>query len=366
MLSSFRSLFAGTPMQRNNEPRAALKAGAPKEPDYWQGTLTIAEIIQETDEIKTFRLIAPDAPMPFDFLPGQYVDLELDINGKRLHRSYSISSSAFEKRYIDLTIKRERHGLASRFLCDRAKVGDTLKARGPFGQFVFTGDKAREVIVAGAGVGVTPLVSMIRSLRDKQWEGEVFALFGFRRESDSLFLGELNDLNAGSKNFHLKLTWSQPEHSETASRGRVDAASLLNFASKPKSTAIFICGPNAMMDQMCDELTDAGVPERNLYFEAFAPPPKDLSKGGVFDIIFQPSGVTATSEPGENVLETAERAGVEFDYSCRNGTCGLCQATLTAGEVELVIDDALEEEDIENGVILTCQSFPRKNCAISL
>ena len=174
-----------------------------------------------------------------------------------------------------------------------------------------------------------------------------------------------DDFNASNKNLHLYLAWSKPEHHETKNRGRIDADKILKFANKAKATDVFICGPTAMMDQLRQELTRAGVPKRNLNFEAFAPPPKDLSKGGEFNITFEPAGVSITSQPGESILETAERAGLEIDYSCRSGTCGLCQAKLAAGEVELAIDDALEEDDIDAGVILTCQSFPRKRCTIN-
>lgn len=324
----------------------------------------MSDITQETDTIKTFSFTSRHGEIPFDFLPGQYVDLELEIDGVGVHRSYSISSSASQKRYIDITVKREPDGLVSRYLWDRVKVGDKLNIRGPFGQFTFNERKARRVVLVGAGVGVTPLVSIIRSLKDKDWNGEIYALFGFRREADSLFLDELTEMQESFPQLHLYTTWSAPESRQTKPRGRLTAKAVRKFARKLKDTDIFICGPTAMMDELQTGLTKAGVPKRNLRVEAFAPPPKDLSKGGEFDIAFRPAGKTITSQPGESILETAERAGVEIDYSCRSGTCGLCQAKLIAGEVDLAIDDALEEEEIEGGIVLTCQSFPRLNCTI--
>lgn len=331
---------------------------------YWRGRLRIEDIIREADAIKTFRLAAPGGSTPFKFLAGQYVDIELEFDGKPVHRSYSISSSAAERRFIDLTIKRKPQGLVSGYLCDRARVGDMLDIRGPFGRFTFSSDKARRVALVGAGVGVTPLVGIIRTLTDQNWRGEINAVFGFRRESDGLFIDELLERQKTNSGLRLTTTWSAPESRSTKPKGRINAALVRKNVSKLKEMDIFLCGPTEMMEQVSQGLVKAGVRKNRIRVEAFAPPPRDLSKGGAFQITFQKSGVQAMSEPGESLLETAERVGVEFDYSCRAGTCGLCEAKLVSGEVDLLIDDALDEEDIEKGIILTCQSFPRSDCMI--
>ncbi|MEO1280096.1 MAG: iron-sulfur cluster-binding domain-containing protein [Pseudomonadota bacterium] len=342
-----------------------LADNAPATP-FWEGVLTVSDIITETPTIKTFRLSGVNGLLPFSFQAGQFVDLAVPVGGETLHRSYSISSSAYERRHIDLTIKRESQGAVSRELCDNLRVGDTLQTRGPFGQFVFDHRKSSRLLLIGAGVGVTPLVSMLRTLRDQNWRGEAHAVFGFRGEIDGLFLDELTQLSATNFKLILQTTWSAPENKHTKPKGRITPKFVKKSVKRLKDTTIFICGPTGMMDDLQQTLPRYGVSPERIHIEAFSPPPVDESLGGAFEIHFAPTGVLAVSKAGESILDVAERTGVAIDYSCRNGSCGLCAATLKAGEVEMMINDVLEDDEINSGMILTCQSFPRQSCKVSV
>ena len=332
---------------------------------YWSGSLIIAEIIIESPQVRTLRLISPEGgSIPFHFLPGQYIDVEAAIDGETYHRSYSISSSARRIDCLDITVKREPYGLVSPWLCDAIKLGDRLNIRGPFGQFTFTGTEAQSVVLVGAGVGITPFVSMIRTLLDDAWQGDVHALFGFRNWKEALFLEEMESLAATFPTLNLHLTWSKPESRKLRPKGRITPRLIRKTIPRWRDRLYYLCGPLDMMDHVRSDLVWRGVPVDRVLTEAFAPPPRDESLGGEFKITFQRFGVEITSEQGESLLETATRAGVMMDFSCLSGTCGLCQARLVEGDVEMMADDALRQEDIERGEILTCQAFPKSPCVI--
>ncbi len=121
----------------------------------WSGKLVIAGIFQETPEVKTFRLIAPQSrELPFQYLPGQFLTLNLKIDGQAIKRSYTIASSPSRNGYCELTVKREEQGLVSRFLHDRLHVGDELQLTAPLGKFTFTGDDSAAIVFIAGGVGL--------------------------------------------------------------------------------------------------------------------------------------------------------------------------------------------------------------------
>ncbi|MEL7341156.1 MAG: 2Fe-2S iron-sulfur cluster-binding protein, partial [Bacteroidota bacterium] len=186
----------------------------------------------------------------------------------------------------------------------------------------------------------------------------------FRNEADGLFVKELNSLEAGNSNFHLLTTYSNRGKNKTLNAGRLTSDTINKFIPVLKKSQIYICGPDAMMSEMRAGLTKIGIAEKRIHIEAFTPPPRDTSKGGEYDVTFLPSDRTITGRAGETILNISERADVNIDYSCRSGTCGLCKAKLVFGEVLMEIDDALEEDEIDEGFILTCQSYPRTEIVI--
>ena len=134
--------------------------------------------------------------MPFDFLPGQYLNLSLMVDGKKVNRSYTIASSPTRVGYCELTVKREERGLASRHLHDAVREGSLLDVSAPAGRFTFTGVEAESIVMIGGGVGITPLMAKIRYLTDLGWPGEIHLVFAVKTESDIIFRDELDYLTA--------------------------------------------------------------------------------------------------------------------------------------------------------------------------
>ena len=193
--------------------RASTAKTGSKKPRYWKGELQVIGLFQETPDVKTFRLASVDGEaLPFDYLPGQYLNLKLNIDGKVINRSYTIASSPTRLDSCELSIKREANGVASRFLHDTIRVGDRIAVGAPAGKFVFTGAGAKEVLLIAGGVGITPLMSIVRYLTDHSWDGDIFFLVVAKSERDLIFRDELALLQKRCPRLHVcpTLTRSDP------------------------------------------------------------------------------------------------------------------------------------------------------------
>ena len=159
----------------------------------WRGYLRVGTIVTETPNVKTFRLLpsSSDRFLPFTFVPGQFLNVAFWIGGARMNRSYSISSSPTHREYVELTVRREPRGAVSRHIVDLLKVGDLIEAGGPVGRFTFTGTEADSIVLISAGVGVTPMVSIIRYLTEQSWGGEIFFIFLCHNLADYMFANEI-------------------------------------------------------------------------------------------------------------------------------------------------------------------------------
>lgn len=349
---------------RGRQPRRFLPSDVQQKGlGFWSGSLVVTDVIPRTPTVRTFRLADPAGKvLPFEFNAGQYLNLKFDLGGPT-NRPYSISSPSSERRFVDLTIKREPHGLVSGHLFDKVVIGSVLAVQGPLGNFTIDRTRPHPVALLGAGVGVTPLVSMLKSLAAVDFDQPVHAIFGFRTEADGLFVRELQELVASHPSFKFDVTWSKPETPKSLV-GRINPQLLRKLIKRPRMYRYYVCGPDQMMSTVTAGLSSLGVSDDLVHVETFTPPARDESHGGEFEIFFEPSAISVVSKPGESILTVAERAGVSIDFSCRTGTCGTCVAKLRRGSVQMLNNEALADDEIEDGYILTCQSFPKTNCSI--
>ena len=349
---------------------APAKVPAPINPSPWKGTLRITEILDETPAIKTFRLVdGRTGKAPFSYIAGQFVTLAAMVSGKRVSRSYTIASSPTENRFIDLTIKREEKGLFSRYLHDELRVGSTIDASGPQGFFTFTGSEAESLVLIGAGVGVTPLMSVLRYLTATRWAGGLTLLFVCRTPADFLFRRELEETARSNPRFRLVVTMTKAEEGEWQGlRGRFTSEMIERNVPEIRESRVHICGPARMMEETKAVLLKLGVPSLAIKLESFGPlrkdePPTPLGRseqGTIVStsntVLFKPSNRTAFLPPDLTVLEAAESVGVEIQNSCRAGTCGLCKVRLLSGQVSMEVQDSLTEEDKQRSIVLACQA----------
>lgn len=360
----------------------------------WKGELKVAAIFQETHDVKTFRLVPNEEDdFPFAYMPGQCLNIQLTIDGKRVNRSYTIASSPTRTDACELSIKREPLGLASRFLHDQIEVGDLLKISGPAGNFVFTGQESRGVLLIAGGVGITPAMSILRYLTDRAWSGDIYFLIVAKTEKDLIFHDEILWLQRRFPrlNVCITLTRCAPDSMWSGEQGRATESLLKRFVPDLIHIPVYLCGPNEMMNATRDLLLSVGMPGSQIKTEAFAsgkkvtsstkmtsegsnadlmaedPTNKPVSPeiaSGTAAVTFARSNVRLEVSSELSVLEAAEAASIELNYECRSGICGQCKTRLIEGIVDMECGDALSTSEKANGWILACQARPRSNLVI--
>ena len=347
----------------------ARKAAGPHKKKFWSGELRVARTFQETPNVKTFRFVSPDGgPLPFAHVAGQYLNLALTIDGKRVNRSYTIASSPTRTAYCEISVKRD--GLASKHLHAALKEGDLLKISAPAGKFVFAGHESDRVVLVAGGVGITPMMAVVRSLTDRCWKGDIYLLFSVRKREDVVFETELAYLQERFPNLHVKVTLTgDPEAAWDGARGHVSRELVAAFVPDLKHGPVLLCGPEQMRVAARQLFVELGVPDGEVLEEAFVSPPapaegtagavvepESSDSGEVPSVKFQKTGKTGEL-PGElTVLECAEDAGVSIPFECRSGICGQCKTQLVSGRVTMEVQDALTPADKAKGLILACQA----------
>ncbi len=343
--------------------------------------LRVARIYQETPDVKTFRLVAcHGGGIPFSYLPGQFLTITMPIEEgeKPIRRSYTISSSPTQGYYCEVTVKREDQGAGSRYLHDVVKEGDTLEVQAPSGKFIFTGKEANSVVLIAGGVGITPMMSITRALTDMEWPGDIYFLVACRDPEHFIFTDELKRLQERHPNLHVFVAMSRVgKDIKGTHRGRLSKELLAEWVPDINSKWIHICGAPQMMDSTKAMLTELGVPTRNIHSENFGSHQKPQAKAAQREIAssvattqaaailnFATSGKSTPFSPEETILEAAERAGVDIDYSCRTGMCGVCAVKLQSGQVTMEVEEGLEPDDKAAGMVLACQAKSTGNLTV--
>ena len=359
------------------EKEVANAAAAPPVTANWRGQLRVASIVTEAPGVKTFRLVpaSSDRYLQFTFVPGQFLNVAFWIGGARMNRSYSISSSPTQREYVDLTVRREPRGAVSRHIDDLVKVGELIEAGGPVGKFTFTGKEADSIVLLSGGVGITPMMSITRYLTERSWGGEIFFIYTCRTPADFIFAEELARLERRNSKLHVAVTVSRPEGTDwKGSRGRITREFLTQAVPGLASRRVHVCGPPSLMDTVGTILTDLGVPSDSLKTEAFGAVKPAPSAAGTTAkpsapatgplVTFSTNNKSAKIHADQTILELSEELSIGIEFSCRVGTCGVCKVKMTSGEVEMAVQDALDEDDRKNGIILACQAKPKGDVAV--
>lgn len=357
---------------------------SPSRPNSWTGTLLVSEIFVETPNVKTFRLTEPDGKrIPFNFLPGQFITVTINPAGIPVKRSYTIASSPTHTEYCEITVKHEEMGTVSHYMHTKVHIGELMQFTAPSGKFTFTETHASSAVFIGGGVGLTPMMSAIRYLTDRSWKGEIYFFFCCKDESSIIFREELLYLEKRYDNLHVFFILSQQQGEATVDfiPGIISKEILTERVPNITSRMIHICGPKPMMDAVKLMLEELKVPKEYVMQEIFAGPPSVAQKSpAINEVLVQPtdgkiseqpvggsveqggvvtfvkSNKTAVLTPDKSILEASEEVGVNIDYSCRVGTCGICKTKLLSGKVTMEVEDALTENDKAQNIILACQA----------
>lgn len=354
---------------RNDPVTGRIEAAAASR---WTGRLRIDEVINETPQVRTFRLVNPHGgDIPFNYLPGQFLTFDLAPGGKKTKRSYTIASTPTRRTHLEVTVKREDQGRVTRFLHDEIKVGDVLKLTAPYGAFTFTGDQHDSIVLIASGVGITPVMSVLRYLTDHDWRGDIYFLLGFRKPSEFIFAKEIEALSKKHDNLHLHVTMSQASGEPWQGQvGRIDKRFIAACVPDIASRRVHICGPQPMMDATKAAVLELGVAVDQIHLEAFgvdkrAPDAQvDLSKAPKFKVVFADSNKSIQWNGAQSILDGADECGVEIENACRSGTCGCCKVRLLSGKVAMGMDDALDADEKAKGFVLACQALATSDVEI--
>ena len=355
----------------------------------WNGCrkFTVAKKIRECDDVFAFYLKPHDGkPLP-PFKPGQYLTFQLDLPGrdKPLVRCYSISDSPHHTDYYRVTIKKEKAppdrpelppGAGSSYFSDVVKEGDILNVKAPTGHFFLDQAKKNPVVLIAGGVGVTPMLAMANAIAASGSKREVWFFFGVRNVREHIHKAELEKLAAENDNIHLHVSYSKPSPGEVQGRdyqheGRV-SIELLKELLPSNNFEYFLCGNGAFMKSITDGLEAWGVPEKDVYFEAFgpatvkkktaAPTPSETVFLSKLNVTFARSNKTVRWEPSAgNLLDFAKAQGVRIDSGCCAGSCGSCLVAIKSGAVDYLKPPDAEPE---HGTCLTCICRPKGDLVI--
>ena len=345
--------------------KTATRPAAPRSAPSFTTTPVLA-VLDEATDIKTFRLARPEG---FEFLPGQFLAVRLLIEGKPHVRCYSISSAPHTRGYVEISVRRQ--GLVSKTLHASIRAGSTLTIIRPAGQFVYPSGDDRPLALLAGGIGITPLISMLRHAVDADPERPITLLYSARREHDVAFHNELRVMAERHPNVRVAVTLTQPAEPTRLRTGRLDAAFIRQHVSSPAHTIFCICGPGPMIDGLKGVLEEMGVPRPQIRYEQFETAVAAsqvntvaaVPASGDVRVTFVESGVSVATTASRTLLETAEAEGVPIISSCRSGVCQSCRTRLKSGEADCR-SDVLDPDDRAAGFVLPCVTWPTGDCVL--
>jgi ferredoxin-NADP reductase/MOSC domain-containing protein YiiM len=369
------------------------KAGPTPGPSGWEGyrTFIVDRRAPESETITSFYLVPEDGgPLP-PFKPGQFLTFRLVIPGqsKPITRTYTISDRP-DAGYYRVSIKRETPpahrpdappGLSSNYFHDHVRPGAKLCVKAPRGEFWLDPGDDTPVVLVSAGVGLTPLISMLNGIVAAGSGRPVWFIHGTRGGREHAMGEHVRRLAAENDNVHLHVRYSRPEPGDIEGQNHDGIGHLtvdvLKELLPPAAYDFYLCGPTPFMRSLYNGLLNRGVAEDRIHYEFFGPASVLKASAGkaptqvtgdasspAFDVVFDQSGVTIAWDPGvDSILELAEAHGLRPDYSCRSGICHTCMCKLIAGEVTYVVEPA----DLPDpGHVLICCSRPVSDVIIDV
>ncbi|MDP5171689.1 MAG: FAD-binding oxidoreductase [Bacteroidia bacterium] len=355
-------------------------------------SVAIDEIKDETPDAYTIFFQNPD-PLQFTYFPGQYLTVKLDVDGESIRRAFSLSSSPATDDRLSVTIKRVENGLASNFIRDHLTAGDLVEIMPPMGRFYVETDPTatNHYVLIGAGSGITPLMSILKTVLNTEPQSKVSLWYGNRNRASIIFREELAHFSAQyPERLHVHHILTAPDFDWDGPQGRLDVKAIYNLVSELFMTdelrkQYYICGPNGLMDAAEKALDQHAVHPADVHREYYSAPvpteaeveaayasPEATAPSNIYDdgeeayeLITRTITVTVDGKrqeisvaPESFILQAAIAAKLDPPYACQSGICTTCRAMLVSGVVAMKETEGLSTSELEEGFVLTCQSHP--------
>ena len=333
--------------------------------------LRIAQMVQESADAHSILFDIPENMREkFNYQSGQFVTLKFKANEEWLQRCYSMSSTPHLDNQLRVTVKRVVNGRGSNWLCDNLQAGSQIEVMQPAGLFI-SKDLSEDHLLCAGGSGITPVLSILRNVL-VNGTGNVRMIYANRDESSVIFKKTIKALAA---EYPERL---QVIHLLDSLQGIPSQKLLSSLANGMQNGRAFICGPGPFMDTMEMALHLADMPKERIHIERFViakpsstttdSPLNSINAEAATDTQDFPAATVKLEldgehyvipcEPGETILDAAEKIGIELPYSCREGMCASCMCEILDGKVELQNNDVLDEKDLNNNLTLSCQAVP--------
>jgi ferredoxin-NADP reductase len=346
---------------------------------FWKDTeeLECFSVVPEVPNTATFSFRAPSGAL-FDFKPGQFITLEIPVPGGPVHRTYTISSSPSRPLSISITVKAQADSIGTRWMLDNLTPGKKIKVIGPGGLFTHMNYEAEKYLFISAGSGITPMMSMTTYMFDTGLDPDIVFVNCAKRPSEIIFRQRLEHMAARVPGIDIKWVVDQADRFKpwTGYQGQLNQLMLGLMAPDYLEREVFCCGPEPFMQAVREALQGLGFDMDHYHQESFHAPLviKEADVPELDDVVpdedaraeitFARSGKTVKVRETDTILAAAKNNGLNIPSGCTFGVCGTCKVRKVSGDVHMVHNGGISEDDIAEGYILACCSNPIGNVEV--
>lgn len=323
--------------------------------------LVISKVTKNTKSAVLISFEVPEAEKErFRFEAGQYLALETIINENSVRRSYSICSGVNEA--LQVGIKEVDQGVFSTFANRSLSQNDRIMVAPPQGKFLYESSDKKQVLAAfAAGSGITPIMSILKTALLDHPENHFHLVYGNKTPEDTMFYNELKEMEQ-SFDGRLSIHWIFSRANVQGSIfGRIESGVVKNALKEMAAVAekFYLCGPEKMIETVSETLIASGIEKNSVLFELFTSSSQEKNvegKGSSLEIVYDELTHKIEGTKGKSVLDAALQNKLDVPYSCQGGVCSSCIARVKSGTAEMVSNQILTDEEVEEGLILTCQA----------
>ena len=329
--------------------------------------LTIQKIIKETQDAVSIIFDVPQQlKETFSFIAGQYITIKKVLSENELRRAYSICASP-NSNELKVAVKAVKDGRFSTYATTKLKEGDVLEVAEPEGKFILKPAANKNYIAFAAGSGITPVLSMIKAVLENETSATFTLVYGNKSADTTIFKNELDALSEKySTQFNLHYLFSK-ELANDSKFGRINKEHTSHFVKNVHSSitfdAAFLCGPEEMITTVSETLQENGFNEEAIYFELFTASTDEIALDipdgkSEITVLLDDEETTFTMDKTDDILAASLRNDLDAPYSCQGGVCSSCLGKITEGKAVMSKNSILTADEIEEGLVLTCQAHP--------